>query len=80
MYVYWSCVVTVESGRRNLASQDTADIFAEILERVRRLDPVNNRKWFDDLSEEEQAEKMQWAWATVALLHHLIECSDDTKT
>lgn len=32
-----------------MASQDTADIFAEILERVRRLDPVNSRKWFDDL-------------------------------
>jgi len=29
--------------------QDTAEIFENILERAKALDPVNTRKWFDDL-------------------------------
>ena len=33
-----------------MAIQDTTDIFADILERVKALDPVNTRKWFDDLT------------------------------
>ena len=33
-----------------MASQDTEELFARIVERVRALDPVNTRKWFDDLT------------------------------
>ena len=29
--------------------QDSTEIFVEILDRVKALDPVNSRKWFDDL-------------------------------
>jgi len=32
-----------------LATQDTADILVRILDRVKTLDPVNSRTWFDDL-------------------------------
>jgi chromosomal replication initiator protein len=32
-----------------LATRDTANIFADILERVKTLDPINTRKWFDEL-------------------------------
>ena len=32
-----------------MATQDTTEIFADILERVKTLDPVNARKWFDQL-------------------------------
>ena len=32
-----------------MATQDTADIFTDILDRVKILDSVNIRKWFDDL-------------------------------
>ena len=32
-----------------MAIQDTVDIFANILDRVKALDPVNTRKWFDQL-------------------------------
>jgi chromosomal replication initiator protein len=33
-----------------LASKGINDIFLEIIERVKALDPVNTRKWFDDLA------------------------------
>jgi chromosomal replication initiator protein len=33
-----------------LTAQDTTDIFVSIVERVKSLDPVNTRKWFDDLA------------------------------
>ena len=33
-----------------MATRDTAKIFEEILERVKVLDPINTRKWFDDLA------------------------------
>jgi len=33
-----------------LAKQDTAEIFEGILQRVKTLDPVNTRKWFDELT------------------------------
>ncbi len=32
-----------------MATQDTADILVRILDRVKTLDPVNSRTWFDDL-------------------------------
>jgi len=32
-----------------LATKNVADIFFDILEQVKALDPVNTRKWFDDL-------------------------------
>ena len=32
-----------------MATLNTANIFADILERVKNLDPVNTRKWFDEL-------------------------------
>ena len=32
-----------------MAKQDTTEILDEILERVKAIDPVNTRKWFDDL-------------------------------
>ncbi|MCK4999092.1 MAG: ATP-binding protein, partial [Anaerohalosphaera sp.] len=32
-----------------MATQDAVDIFDDILARVKVLDPVNTRKWFDDL-------------------------------
>ncbi|AQT67278.1 Chromosomal replication initiator protein DnaA [Anaerohalosphaera lusitana] len=32
-----------------MAGQDSAAIFDKICEKVRKLDPVNTRKWFDDL-------------------------------
>ncbi|MBC8377695.1 MAG: chromosomal replication initiator protein DnaA [Planctomycetes bacterium] len=32
-----------------MAKQDTIEILEEILERVKAIDPVNTRKWFDDL-------------------------------
>jgi chromosomal replication initiator protein len=32
-----------------LATQDTAELFHDILRRVKSLDPVNSRNWFDDL-------------------------------
>ena len=32
-----------------MATRNTANIFADILERVKNLDPVNTRKWFDEL-------------------------------
>ena len=33
-----------------MAKQDTIEILDEILERVKAFDPVNTRKWFDDLN------------------------------
>ncbi len=33
-----------------MASQDTAELFRQIVERVRALDPVHSRKWFEDLA------------------------------
>jgi len=35
---------------KDLASQDTAELFAQIVQRVRVLDPVHSRKWFEDLT------------------------------
>lgn len=32
-----------------MTAQDTMEIFARVVERVKTLDPVNTRKWFDDL-------------------------------
>ena len=32
-----------------MASKGINDIFYDILEHVKALDPVNTRKWFDDL-------------------------------
>ena len=32
-----------------MVKQSTAEILSEILERVKTIDPVNTRKWFDDL-------------------------------
>ena len=32
-----------------MATRNTTNIFADILERVKNLDPVNTRKWFDEL-------------------------------
>jgi chromosomal replication initiator protein len=37
-------------SEKDLASQDTADLFTRIVERVKTLDPVHSRKWFDDLA------------------------------
>jgi chromosomal replication initiator protein len=33
-----------------LASRDVENIFADILDRAKALDPVNSRKWFDELT------------------------------
>ena len=33
-----------------MATQSTTDVFFDILDRVKTLDPVNTRKWFDDLT------------------------------
>ena len=33
-----------------LATHDVENVFAEILERAKALDPVNSRKWFDELT------------------------------
>jgi chromosomal replication initiator protein len=35
--------------RINVVKQSTAEILSDILERVKAIDPVNMRKWFDDL-------------------------------
>ena len=35
--------------RINVVKQSTAEILSDILERVKAIDPVNTRKWFDDL-------------------------------
>ena len=32
-----------------MTTQSTTDVFLDILDRVKTLDPVNTRKWFDDL-------------------------------
>ena len=29
--------------------QDTAEVFSNILDQVKTVDPVNTRKWFDEL-------------------------------
>ncbi|MBE0537588.1 MAG: chromosomal replication initiator protein DnaA [Phycisphaerae bacterium] len=39
---------TLEKWEKDLA-HDTAELFVRIVERVRALDPVHTRKWFDDL-------------------------------
>ena len=36
--------------RTLLIVQDTTEILDRILERVKSVDPVNTRKWFDDLA------------------------------
>ncbi len=33
-----------------MAAENTTQLFTKIIERVRMLDPVNTRKWFDDLA------------------------------
>ena len=33
-----------------MVSREVEDIFADILERAKALDPVNTRKWFDKLT------------------------------
>ncbi|MBN1125388.1 MAG: chromosomal replication initiator protein DnaA [Sedimentisphaerales bacterium] len=32
-----------------MKTQDTAELFAQMIERVKAIDPVNSRTWFDDL-------------------------------
>ncbi len=39
----------MENREKDLATQDTVDILIRILDKVKTLDPVNSRKWFDDL-------------------------------
>ena len=33
-----------------MATQDITDVFADIIDRLKTLDPVNTRKWFDELT------------------------------
>jgi chromosomal replication initiator protein len=38
-----------EAALERVDMQDTVEVFSEILERVKGFDPVNTRKWFEDL-------------------------------
>jgi chromosomal replication initiator protein len=42
-------VRTHVKGKNPLATQDITEILANIVERAKSLDPVNSRKWFDEL-------------------------------